>query len=80
MKSTALTFGSHTKPALTFALLASTGLMATTGVMAELGAPYYMALATYGAHIGRQVRLFYFFYAPHLFFDFSDVHGLVLDN
>ncbi|XP_059050252.1 4-hydroxybenzoate polyprenyltransferase, mitochondrial [Achroia grisella] len=55
MKSTALTFGSHTKPALGGALAASVGCLAAAGANAQLGPLYYAALLAYTAHAGRQI-------------------------
>ncbi|KAJ2942489.1 hypothetical protein O0L34_g16094 [Tuta absoluta] len=55
IKSTALTFGEHTKPALYSTLLASVALLASAGVNAGLGAPYHAALAGYTAHAARQI-------------------------
>ncbi|XP_050360200.1 4-hydroxybenzoate polyprenyltransferase, mitochondrial-like [Nymphalis io] len=55
IKSTALTFGAHTKSALGGALAASLGALALAGLGAGLGAPYYGALAAYAGHAGRQI-------------------------
>ncbi|XP_049884260.1 4-hydroxybenzoate polyprenyltransferase, mitochondrial [Pectinophora gossypiella] len=55
IKSTALTFGEHTRPALYAALAASAALLAQAGAAAGLAAPYYAALATYVAHAGNQI-------------------------
>ncbi|CAH0731206.1 unnamed protein product, partial [Brenthis ino] len=55
IKSTALTFGEHTKPALTAALIASLTGFTMAGQSAELAIPYYIALAMYAMHAGRQV-------------------------
>ncbi|CAG9790443.1 unnamed protein product [Diatraea saccharalis] len=55
MKSTALTFGEHTKPALTAALLTSVTCFASAGYAAGLDVGYYGALLAYLAHAGRQI-------------------------
>lgn len=55
MKSTALTFGAHTKPALFASLTASVACLAYAGTAAQLGPFYYAALVAYGAHAGRQI-------------------------
>ncbi|XP_045782978.1 4-hydroxybenzoate polyprenyltransferase, mitochondrial [Maniola jurtina] len=55
IKSTALTFGAHTKPALCGALAVSLGGMALAGHSAGLAAPYYAALAAYAAHAALQI-------------------------
>ncbi|XP_041983562.1 4-hydroxybenzoate polyprenyltransferase, mitochondrial [Aricia agestis] len=55
MKSTALTFGEHTKPALSAALSCSVLGLAVAGYNAHLEVPYYIALAAYAAHAGRQI-------------------------
>ncbi|XP_023938483.2 4-hydroxybenzoate polyprenyltransferase, mitochondrial [Bicyclus anynana] len=55
IKSTALTFGAHTKPALSGALALSLCGLALAGHAAELSAPYYAALAAYAAHAGTQI-------------------------
>ncbi|KAI5639359.1 ubiA prenyltransferase family domain-containing protein [Phthorimaea operculella] len=55
IKSTALTFGAHTKPALYTTLAASVGLMATAGLNAGLEGAYYAALLGYTAHAGHQI-------------------------
>ncbi|XP_013163306.1 PREDICTED: 4-hydroxybenzoate polyprenyltransferase, mitochondrial [Papilio xuthus] len=55
MKSTALTFGEHTKPALSGALGLSVTSLAVAGGAAGLDMPYYIALAMYTLHAGRQI-------------------------
>ncbi|XP_068627224.1 4-hydroxybenzoate polyprenyltransferase, mitochondrial [Battus philenor] len=55
MKSTALTFGEHTKPALSCALVASVGSLGAAGAAAGLDLPYYAALVLYSLHAGRQI-------------------------
>ncbi|XP_046976201.1 4-hydroxybenzoate polyprenyltransferase, mitochondrial [Vanessa cardui] len=55
IKSTALTFGEHTKPALTGALAVSLSGLALAGQAANMSLPYYLALAMYAAHAGRQI-------------------------
>ncbi|XP_045541322.1 4-hydroxybenzoate polyprenyltransferase, mitochondrial [Papilio machaon] len=55
MKSTALTFGEHTKPALSGALGLSVTSLAVAGGAAGLDLPYYIALAMYTLHAGRQI-------------------------
>ncbi|KAJ0184161.1 hypothetical protein K1T71_000584 [Dendrolimus kikuchii] len=55
MKSTALTWGSHTKPALTLALATSGTCLAIAGLNAGLTEPYAVGLAAYIAHAGRQI-------------------------
>ncbi|XP_063836332.1 4-hydroxybenzoate polyprenyltransferase, mitochondrial [Ostrinia nubilalis] len=55
MKSTALTFGAHTKPLLSGTLAASAACLAGVGHAAALGWPYYAALAAAGARAGHQI-------------------------
>ncbi|XP_034839013.1 4-hydroxybenzoate polyprenyltransferase, mitochondrial [Maniola hyperantus] len=55
IKSTALTFGAHTKPALSGALAVSLCGMTLAGHAVGLAAPYYAALAAYAAHAGLQI-------------------------
>ncbi|XP_072947086.1 4-hydroxybenzoate polyprenyltransferase, mitochondrial [Epargyreus clarus] len=55
MKSTALTFGAHTKPALALSLAGSVCALGAAGAAAALGAGYWAALAGYAAHAGRQI-------------------------
>ncbi|XP_026325346.1 4-hydroxybenzoate polyprenyltransferase, mitochondrial isoform X2 [Hyposmocoma kahamanoa] len=55
MKSTALTFGPHTKPALSVALCSSLYCFAQVGAHADLQWPYYVALLAYAAHSGQQI-------------------------
>ncbi|CAG4974583.1 unnamed protein product [Colias eurytheme] len=55
VKSTALTFGEHTKPALSCALLLSLAGFSMAGYAAELGALYYAGLGAYAGHAGRQI-------------------------
>ncbi|XP_038220513.1 4-hydroxybenzoate polyprenyltransferase, mitochondrial [Zerene cesonia] len=55
VKSTALTFGERTKPALCGALLLSLAGFALAGHAAGLAAPYAAALAAYAAHAARQI-------------------------
>ncbi|XP_053622921.1 4-hydroxybenzoate polyprenyltransferase, mitochondrial [Plodia interpunctella] len=55
MKSTALTFGAHTKPVLSVCLFGSVSALTATGVAADMGPAYYVALALYGGHVGRQI-------------------------
>ncbi|CAK1592598.1 unnamed protein product [Parnassius mnemosyne] len=55
MKSTALTFGEHTKPALGAALTLSVASLGGAGFAAGLDSPYYAALALYALHAGRQI-------------------------
>ncbi|KAL4720880.1 hypothetical protein ACJJTC_003014 [Scirpophaga incertulas] len=55
MKSTALTFGAHTKPALSAALTASALSFAVAGYSAGLDAPFYLAILAYAVHAGRQI-------------------------
>lgn len=55
IKSTALTFGAHTKPLLA---LSGTGALAgltAAGLAADMGLPYYVALAAASLHVGRQI-------------------------
>ncbi|XP_028173411.1 4-hydroxybenzoate polyprenyltransferase, mitochondrial, partial [Ostrinia furnacalis] len=56
MKSTALTFGAHTKPLLSGTLAASAACLAGVGHAAALGWPYYAALAAAVTRAGHQVR------------------------
>ncbi|XP_075989750.1 ubiquinone biosynthesis protein COQ2, mitochondrial [Anticarsia gemmatalis] len=55
IKSTALTFGKHTRPALYTTLAASVACLATAGSAAELGPAYYLAVAGYAGHAWRQI-------------------------
>ncbi|KAM3955271.1 ubiquinone biosynthesis protein COQ2, mitochondrial [Aphomia sociella] len=55
MKSTALTFGAHTKPALVAALAGSAACFAYAGSCAGLDSWYYAALLGYIVHAGRQI-------------------------
>lgn len=55
IKSTALTFGEHTKAYLTAFSGANLGLLALTGHMAGCGAPYYAGLAAGAAQLAWQV-------------------------
>ncbi|KAL0808784.1 hypothetical protein ABMA28_012464 [Loxostege sticticalis] len=55
MKSTALTFGEHTKPLLSGTLAASTACLACAGHAAGLDWPYYAALGVYVARAGHQI-------------------------
>ncbi|XP_026747849.1 4-hydroxybenzoate polyprenyltransferase, mitochondrial [Trichoplusia ni] len=55
VKSTALTFGPHTRPALTACLALSAGGLAAAGLAAGVQTPYMLAVAGYLAHAGRQI-------------------------
>ncbi|XP_045456166.1 4-hydroxybenzoate polyprenyltransferase, mitochondrial [Melitaea cinxia] len=55
MKSTALTFGQYNKPALTSALAISLTGLIMAGQAAGLAPPYYIGLAMYAGHAGRQI-------------------------
>ncbi|CAH2064937.1 unnamed protein product, partial [Iphiclides podalirius] len=55
MKSTALTFGRHTKPALSLALGLSAASLWGAGAAAGLEAPFYVAVGLYALHAGRQI-------------------------
>lgn len=55
MKSTALTWGTHTKPALSFALATSAICLTAAGINAGLNEIYCLAIAAYVAHAGRQI-------------------------
>nr|XP_032528057.1 4-hydroxybenzoate polyprenyltransferase, mitochondrial-like [Danaus plexippus plexippus] len=55
IKSTALTFGDHTKPALTASLAVSLCGLTLAGVNAGLNGWYYTGLGVYMLHAGRQI-------------------------
>ncbi|XP_050679175.1 4-hydroxybenzoate polyprenyltransferase, mitochondrial [Leptidea sinapis] len=55
IKSTALTFGANTKPALTAALAISLAGFGLAGNAAGLAWPYYAALGAYATHAGLQI-------------------------
>ncbi|CAH2083299.1 unnamed protein product [Euphydryas editha] len=55
IKSTALTFGEYNKLALSAALATSLSGLALAGQAANMAAPYYMGLAMYAGHAGRQI-------------------------
>ncbi|RVE45225.1 hypothetical protein evm_010115 [Chilo suppressalis] len=55
MKSTALTFGEHTKTALTATLALSSACFTSAGIAAGLDTTYYVALLAYLAHNGAQI-------------------------
>ncbi|CAK1554308.1 unnamed protein product [Leptosia nina] len=55
VKSTALTFGRNTKPALSAALAISLTGFSLAGHAADLGVLYYAGLLAYAGHAGRQI-------------------------
>uniref|UniRef100_A0A2H1V2P1 4-hydroxybenzoate polyprenyltransferase, mitochondrial n=1 Tax=Spodoptera frugiperda TaxID=7108 RepID=A0A2H1V2P1_SPOFR len=55
VKSTALTFGANTRPALAACLAVSALCLSAAGQAAELGAPYQLAVMAYVAHAARQI-------------------------
>ncbi|XP_045525764.1 4-hydroxybenzoate polyprenyltransferase, mitochondrial [Pieris brassicae] len=55
VKSTALTFGEHTKPALTAALSISLAGFSLAGYAADLNVLYYAGLIAFAGHAGRQI-------------------------
>ncbi|CAF4912969.1 unnamed protein product [Pieris macdunnoughi] len=55
VKSTALTFGEHTKPALTAALSISLAGFSLAGYAADLNVLYYAGLVAFAGHAGRQI-------------------------
>ena len=56
VRSTALLFGSRTRPFLAACYAAAVLLMALAGLMAGLGAPFFVGLAAAALMLGRQVR------------------------
>merc|ERR1712146_197796 len=55
LKSSALTFGEHTKPVLYAFSAASAGLLAVAGGASGMAAPYYASVAAAGTHLLWQV-------------------------
>uniref|UniRef100_A0A2A4JX67 4-hydroxybenzoate polyprenyltransferase, mitochondrial n=1 Tax=Heliothis virescens TaxID=7102 RepID=A0A2A4JX67_HELVI len=55
VKSTALTFGAHTRPALSACLAASAAALALAGHNAGLGLAYQLAVVAYVAHAAQQI-------------------------
>merc|ERR1719163_2570456 len=55
LKSSALTFGEHTKPILYGFSAASATLLAAAGTAAGMAAPYYISVAAAGSHLFWQV-------------------------
>ncbi|XP_063899424.1 4-hydroxybenzoate polyprenyltransferase, mitochondrial [Helicoverpa armigera] len=55
VKSTALTFGAHTRPALSGCLALSAASLALAGHNAGLGLPYQLAVLGYVAHAAQQI-------------------------